>query len=1068
MFKSYQDFEVVITRTGKRIYADLGAAPGDHHLRRRVRIKLPSDRATWTGVCQGRKTEAQLAESGHRLFKALIKGKLAEKRQACLTQVKQENTGLRLRFSYEPGTLTGVPLELLYDQPFPEGKFLALDPRTPVVHSPRYGGTANKRDVSLPLRMLAIVANPNLEDSVDPIRQKTSLEKALSSLIADNKLIVDYLGLPGGPDADFDTVHRTLFQTDYPYDIVHFIGHGSRPDPDSTDQEGRLFLVDRESGQGDPVRASDMASILADSGVRLVVMLACEGAHDGTHGAFQGVAQQCVAWGLPAVLAMQCQVSRDVAVHFCEQFYDYWLDKRGLPIEHAVTRARRSLHKHFGNEAAAWVVPVLFIRQASTEVLTIKPDRPRFSIQLKRGGILLERGNIDEAVDELTMVYEAAPDITQAHSLATSALVAQAQARKAINDEDGALKACERALRISPDRMTAYEIKTSIWIERGDRALEKGDLDKALDAYSRAKAMEKVKELEKRKPAQQDSFEQVQDHARAEAPGATQDPWRPGFQIDGGYEIERMLASTETCEIYRAKGLKYFPSTVVVKRLKPEKTKNEYIRERFEREVAVLRYALSQVEGEVVLRLLRSCSTDSQDRYFVTEFADKGSLEDYLKERPKNRLSPMEALEMAQAICQGLEAIHGLGIIHRDLKPGNVFLFSRPDGSIRTKLADFSIASIPKTCKDEDTTKMQFQPKKVGFMGTYGYAAPEQLSGQLYDHRSDLYSFAVVLFETLTGRTFGELPFRERIEPSDEALASILEERGVPQEFSPILQKALRKLPEDRYQSAGEMQEDLDSVKASIIYNQAISHCSRWKWQAAVEAFEELIDLDPNFSGMDIAAKLAAARTKLELEEKHNRIRALMEQERWTAVLQLVADSDHNCQGPDGDTIGEIRKRALYAQARKLEEDDPERAYHLLYELYKEDSGYEKVAELCAAAAFRSGTQEGNAWEQQIKWLERVIEIDPAHREGYTQQMLDGARLCRAEELLEGRDQFGAIGQLQHISQEAPEYQCAQSRLVKIYTSLGDQEFRKMHLREAREYCKTALAIAQSLKRMSQ
>jgi serine/threonine protein kinase len=872
MIKRYEDFEIDITQQGGQLYADLKAAPGDRNLARPIPITLPDDHVAWTEAYQGRKDRTELAELGHRLFESLITGKLADNWNACRGEVHQQpDTGLRLRFSTQADVLTQVPLELLCIRTEPTSEFLALHTLTPVVRSPRSGKPVEKRPITPPLRMLVIIANPKLQEPIDPVAEQASLEEALADIIRTGNLKIDYLGPPGCHRADYTTLHHTLARADPPYNIVHFIGHGALDD--DTKEEGLLLLVDSQTGLRRDIYASDLACLLAPNGVRVAVLQACDSARAGRHSTFMGLAQRLIAEGLPAAMAMQYRVDQDIATRFCGQFYHFWLAEGGLPIERALTEARQDVHHRFRDRATAWWTPTLFIRVPSSEVLRVDIGEQSFrtTLYLDLGEALLLSGQIDEAIAKLREAYEKVPD--RVSSILTRALVAQAKVREDNGDVDGALVSYEQALKVSPDDQTAQMGKASL-----------------LAQYS---------EMEKEQDRSQPSETASKD-------------WQPGHKLgDGEYEIVEELATTECYIVYRAKELQ-FNSTVVIKRLKSEKQINERDYQRFKREVAVLKHFLRHIEqhGAVVLRFFGSGKTEAGDRYFVTEFADKGSLKDYLEGRPHNRLSSSEALKIAKAICQGIDAIHGLGIVHRDIKPGNIFLFSGSSGGVRATLADFSIARIPKKWSIENVTIPGM------FMGTPRYAAPEQISGST-GPQSDLYSWGLVFFEMLTGEPFlGESPF-EVLLSEDEPSLHFFSEKGIPLSFAEILQKTLRKDRKHRYKSAGEILKALDSIQSPTVKDieqrlrigEECIEASKWReagtelerglelcqwygepdklsgrlgelahrleagylcvqgtiekserqWQAAVDAFEALLRLYPTYPCIDVAAELREA-----------------------------------------------------------------------------------------------------------------------------------------------------------------------------------------------------------------
>src|ERR1700758_2210648 len=175
-----------------------------------------------------------------------------------------------------------------------------------------------------------------------------------------------------------------------------------------------------------------------------------------------------------------------------------------------------------------------------------------------------------------------------------------------------------------------------------------------------------------------------------------------------------------------------------------------------------------------------------------------------------------DALEIAVQVASALSAAHEPGVVHRDIKPENVML--RPDGY--AKVLDFGIAKLTEQRPASDhsqfgtTTVLQTRPGLV--LGTGHYMSPEQTRGQKVDARSDIWSLGVVLYEMVGGIP----PFRGET-PSD-CIASILKTEpaplsgvlsDVPLKLESILQKALRKNSDERYQTIKEMLADLRDLK---------------------------------------------------------------------------------------------------------------------------------------------------------------------------------------------------------------------------------------------------------------
>ena len=162
-------------------------------------------------------------------------------------------------------------------------------------------------------------------------------------------------------------------------------------------------------------------------------------------------------------------------------------------------------------------------------------------------------------------------------------------------------------------------------------------------------------------------------------------------------------------------------------------------------------------------------------------------------------LAPSQALTIAATVAEGLACAHEQGIVHRDVKPGNIMVL--PDG--RVKIMDFGIARPL-----EPTVKTQ-----TGLLlGSPQYMSPEQIVGQPFDHRADIFSLGLVLYEMLTGsRPFagedlGELTFKVANMPATPPSHIV---RSLPAVVDLIVARALKKKPEERYASAADLARDL-------------------------------------------------------------------------------------------------------------------------------------------------------------------------------------------------------------------------------------------------------------------
>ncbi|MDE0186794.1 MAG: serine/threonine-protein kinase [Candidatus Poribacteria bacterium] len=184
---------------------------------------------------------------------------------------------------------------------------------------------------------------------------------------------------------------------------------------------------------------------------------------------------------------------------------------------------------------------------------------------------------------------------------------------------------------------------------------------------------------------------------------------------------------------------------------------------------------------------------DNYIAYIIMEHVDGPSLRELMNEKP---ITPNRAISIALDVCRGLTAAHEFNIIHRDIKPQNILLTS----NLTAKISDFGVARILETANEYAGT----------ITGTRKYMSPEQYEGN-YDHRADLYSTGLTLYEMLTGRS----PFRgaNHNEIQAKKRSAAFDIAGVPNDFHDILLKALHPDVNGRYRSAAEMYGDLDQIR---------------------------------------------------------------------------------------------------------------------------------------------------------------------------------------------------------------------------------------------------------------
>lgn len=271
-----------------------------------------------------------------------------------------------------------------------------------------------------------------------------------------------------------------------------------------------------------------------------------------------------------------------------------------------------------------------------------------------------------------------------------------------------------------------------------------------------------------------------------------------GQEINERFVIEEPLGEGGLGTVYRAydKTLDEQVALKVLRDLTLETDPNA--RERFRREVLAAR----KISHPNVVRLHDLYDVDGVD-FVAMEYVDGESLREILEQN--RHLSPGFVRRLGMEVLQALQACHDAGVVHRDVKPDNLLVTD--DGT--TKLIDFGIAKFG--TGDEKLTATQ----KV--LGTPAYMSPEQLCGEPVDLRSDLYSFAAVLFELLTGRP----PFVGPT-PISIAFAHCRNEPSPPSDHRPELSsdwddlvlKALSKERATRFSSAEQMRAALSDLQA--------------------------------------------------------------------------------------------------------------------------------------------------------------------------------------------------------------------------------------------------------------
>jgi serine/threonine-protein kinase len=238
---------------------------------------------------------------------------------------------------------------------------------------------------------------------------------------------------------------------------------------------------------------------------------------------------------------------------------------------------------------------------------------------------------------------------------------------------------------------------------------------------------------------------------------------------------------------------------VAIKLLHPFLADDTEFKERFEREA---RNVARLKHPNIVQVYDFEFDLESESYYMVMELIDGQTLKDHLESLGSERMPISAVLRIIKSALEALAYAHGRGMIHRDIKPANLMLEN--DG--RVVLTDFGIAKI--------VTGNQFTASG-GMVGTPAYMSPEQGLGETADERCDVYSMGVILYQMVTGKLpyDGETPLATVLKHLNDPIPSARTVNPeVPDAVELIIGKAMAKQPEERYQTAQEMLDDVNAV----------------------------------------------------------------------------------------------------------------------------------------------------------------------------------------------------------------------------------------------------------------
>jgi hypothetical protein len=332
-----------------------------------IAAPIPTDNSKPTlrdaaGTLSAGADERMVQELGSQLFDFIFQRKVLELYAECYEAAKKDQQPLSIRLHVKHPGLSYVPWEMLYDKA--NRFYVTTSQQTPFIRAVNENTDDRSLSVGRPIRILGMAArvkvlNGIALDLIEVDAEQVAIKKALGGLDDGKRVKLCWI-----PSAKARDLNRRFLKGDEGkrWDIFHFIGHGGH-DPEK--QMG--FIVVQEDGGSGGARlyADGLTTFLTQPGQtpNLVILNSCSGAQAEPGTLFSSTAAELIRGGVPAVIAMQFEISDNMGIAFSDTFYTYLADN--VPIQKALAHTRAELKaRHFGE----WISPVLYMRGVNGEL----------------------------------------------------------------------------------------------------------------------------------------------------------------------------------------------------------------------------------------------------------------------------------------------------------------------------------------------------------------------------------------------------------------------------------------------------------------------------------------------------------------------------------------------------------------------------------------------------------------------------------------------------------------------------------------------------------------------------